>query len=50
MKDVLTDIQEGRFTRDWMLENRVNQTELQGDARQVRRRTPSRRSAASCAP
>jgi ketol-acid reductoisomerase len=26
MKDVLTDIQAGRFTRDWMLENRVNQT------------------------
>jgi ketol-acid reductoisomerase len=26
MKDVLADIQAGRFTRDWMLENRVNQT------------------------
>jgi ketol-acid reductoisomerase len=26
MKEVLADIQEGRFTRDWMLENRVNQT------------------------
>jgi ketol-acid reductoisomerase len=26
MKRVLTDIQSGRFTRDWMLENRVNQT------------------------
>jgi ketol-acid reductoisomerase len=26
MKDVLADIQSGRFTRDWMLENRVNQT------------------------
>ncbi len=26
MKDALADIQEGRFTRDWMLENRVNQT------------------------
>lgn len=26
MKEALTDIQEGRFTRDWMLENRVNQT------------------------
>ena len=26
MKEVLTDIQSGRFTRDWMLENRVNQT------------------------
>lgn len=26
MKEVLTDIQTGRFTRDWMLENKVNQT------------------------
>ncbi|MBI1868356.1 MAG: ketol-acid reductoisomerase [Methylocystis sp.] len=26
MKRVLEDIQSGRFTRDWMLENRVNQT------------------------
>src|ERR1700722_15277773 len=26
MKRVLADIQEGRFVRDWMLENRVNQT------------------------
>ena len=26
MKEVLTDIQTGKFTRDWMLENRVNQT------------------------
>ncbi|MFI4994321.1 MAG: ketol-acid reductoisomerase [Hyphomicrobiales bacterium] len=26
MKRVLSDIQSGRFTRDWMLENRVNQT------------------------
>ncbi len=26
MKEVLADIQGGRFTRDWMLENRVNQT------------------------
>jgi len=26
MKAVLADIQNGRFTRDWMLENRVNQT------------------------
>jgi ketol-acid reductoisomerase len=26
MKEALADIQEGRFTRDWMLENRVNQT------------------------
>ena len=26
MKEVLADIQEGRFTRDWMLENQVGQT------------------------
>ena len=26
MKRVLTDIQSGRFVRDWMLENKVNQT------------------------
>jgi ketol-acid reductoisomerase len=26
MKRVLADIQSGRFARDWMLENRVNQT------------------------
>ncbi len=26
MKRVLTDIQTGKFTRDWMLENKVNQT------------------------
>ena len=26
MKRILTDIQTGKFTRDWMLENRVNQT------------------------
>ena len=28
MKQVLADIQEGRFTRDWMLENKVAQTSL----------------------
>jgi ketol-acid reductoisomerase len=26
MKRVLNDIQSGKFTRDWMLENKVNQT------------------------
>ena len=26
MKRILGDIQSGRFTRDWMLENKVNQT------------------------
>ncbi len=36
MKQVLDDIQSGKFVKDWMLENRVNQTELQGHARQMR--------------
>lgn len=26
MKEILSDIQTGKFTKDWMLENRVNQT------------------------
>ena len=26
MKRILEDIQSGKFTRDWMLENKVNQT------------------------
>jgi ketol-acid reductoisomerase len=26
MKRVLADIQSGKFARDWMLENKVNQT------------------------
>jgi ketol-acid reductoisomerase len=34
MKRVLTDIQTGRFTRDWMLENKVNQASF----RAIRRR------------
>src|SRR5919106_2703891 len=29
MKRILDDIQSGRFTRDWMLENRVNQTSFE---------------------
>ena len=37
MKDVLADIQGGRFTRDWMLENRVNQTSFKA----MRARTDS---------
>ena len=34
MKRVLADIQSGRFTREWMLENRVNQTSFKA----IRRR------------
>src|SRR5690606_1798820 len=34
MKRVLDDIQSGKFTRDWMLENKVNQTSFKG----IRRR------------
>jgi ketol-acid reductoisomerase len=26
MKNILTDIQSGKFVKDWMLENKVNQT------------------------
>src|SRR6201747_336278 len=37
MKRVLTDIQSGKFTRDWMLENRVNQTNFKA----MRRATAS---------
>ncbi len=35
MKKVLEDIQSGKFTRDWMLENKVNQTSFKS----TRRRT-----------
>ena len=50
MKEVLTDIQEGRFTRDWMLENRVNQTSFK--AMRAKCGRPSHRGyrQASCAP
>ena len=41
MKRVLEDIQSGKFTRDWMLENKVGQTSLQGDPR-PQRRAPDR--------
>ncbi len=34
MKRVLADIQSGRFTRDWMLENRVNQTSFKARRRE----------------
>jgi len=33
MKRVLTDIQSGRFARDWMLENRVNQASFKATRR-----------------
>ena len=33
MKRVLTDIQTGKFTRDWMLENKVNQTSFKATRR-----------------
>ncbi len=33
MKRVLNDIQSGRFTRDWMLENRVHQTSFKATRR-----------------
>ena len=33
MRRVLADIQSGRFTRDWMLENRVNQASFRATRR-----------------
>ncbi len=35
MKRVLTDIQTGKFTRDWMLENKVNQTSFKATRRKL---------------
>jgi ketol-acid reductoisomerase len=35
MKRVLGDIQSGRFTRDWMLENKVNQTSFKATRRKL---------------
>jgi ketol-acid reductoisomerase len=35
MKKVLTDIQSGKFTRDWMLENKVNQTSFKATRAKV---------------
>jgi ketol-acid reductoisomerase len=35
MKRVLTDIQSGKFTRDWMLENRVNQASFKATRRRL---------------
>ncbi|MCK7473514.1 MAG: hypothetical protein MZV49_08335 [Rhodopseudomonas palustris] len=49
MKQVLDDIQNGSFTRDWMLENKVSQTSLQGHPPPSWRSTRSRKSAPSCA-
>ena len=35
MKRILEDIQSGKFTRDWMLENKVNQTSFKATRRKV---------------
>ena len=35
MKRVLADIQSGRFARDWMLENRVNQSSFKATRRRL---------------
>jgi len=35
MKRILKDIQSGKFTRDWMLENKVNQTSFKATRRKV---------------
>ena len=41
MKRVLTDIQSGRFARDWMLENKVNQSSFRATRRRMAE-TPDR--------
>ena len=48
MKRVLGDIQSGRFTRDWMLENKVNQTSFKATRAKLAEHRSSR-SAPSCA-
>ena len=40
MKTILADIQNGRFTTEWMTENAAGQSSLQGDAR-ARGRAPA---------
>ena len=35
MKRVLADIQSGRFARDWMLENKVNQSSFKAMRRRL---------------
>ena len=35
MKNILEDIQSGKFTRDWMLENKVNQTSFKANRRKA---------------
>ena len=35
MKRVLVDIQSGRFARDWMLENKVNQSSFKATRRRL---------------
>ena len=50
MKRILDDIQSGKFARDWMLENKVNQTSFKAMRRASWPRTRSRKSAPSCAP
>ena len=48
MRRVLADIQSGDFARDWMLENKVNQTSFKA-TRANSPRTRSKKSAKSCA-
>jgi len=40
MKRVLDDIQSGRFARDWMLENKVNQTSFKATRAKLRDMMP----------
>ena len=47
MKDILTDIQSGRFARDWVLENQAGGASFLA-MRNRGSRTPGTRSASNC--
>jgi ketol-acid reductoisomerase len=55
MKQVLDDIQSGKFVKDWMLENRVNQTSFKAMRAEMRQprygsrgQAPARHDAVDC--
>ena len=50
MKRILADIQSGKFVKDWMLENRVNQTSFKAMRAKMRRPPDRGGRRASCAP
>ena len=50
MKRVLADIQSGKFTRDWMLENQVSQTSFKATRAKLAAAPDRAGRRASCAP